>query len=122
MEHGVCWLHDDVGFYAIGTGNWRALASLQSNKNFIYSKRLGEVCFRMQEAKFAAEDSPFVGPLQTITQVLHFDGRLSMNFGAGPSRTYFEAENARPLPDDLLDSVEASLAGFFTWNGTHDFE
>ena len=118
MENGACSLHDDVGFYAIGSGYWRALASLQANKTFVHSKRLGEVCFRMQEAKFAAEDSPFVGPSETITQVLHFDGRLSLNFGAAPSRKYFEAESVRPLPDDLLDAVETSLAGFFTWTDT----
>ena len=61
-------------------------------------------------AKFASEDSSFVGPVQTITQVLPF-GRpdSGVNYGAQESRVYFEAERARAIPDDVLGAIESSI-------------
>jgi hypothetical protein len=96
-----------LGFDVMGSGSELARASLQFHDEFVRATRLGEVCYRLQAAKFAAESSSFVGPVQTVTAVIRPNWRVSMNFGAVDSREYFEAEKAREIPESVLASIEA---------------
>ena len=106
---GACDIFDEVGFHAVGIGDIRAQTYLRSYPDFRY-KSLAEVCYRLQAAKFMAENSPFVGPRQTITTVYHFDRRISYNHGAAASREYFDAEMSRAIPDETLAAIVASLS------------
>jgi ATP-dependent protease HslVU (ClpYQ) peptidase subunit len=115
---GKCQDKHEPGFAAIGTGENLAYASLQAHDEFIRSARVGEICYRLQAAKFAAESSVFVGPVQTITYVLLFDKRLYVDYGAQQAREYFNAERARAIPADVLTAIEGSLQGGWVANYT----
>jgi len=108
---GICKNYTSPGYHAIGSGAELAKASLQFHDDFMRATRLGEVCYRMQAAKFAAENSAFVGPLQTVTTVYHFTGEMSIDYGATTGRVYFDAEKVRSktIPEDTLRLVEESL-------------
>jgi 20S proteasome alpha/beta subunit len=58
---GNCTLHDDIGFFAIGSGAWAALAWLHTNDDFRDSHYVVPIAHRLIEAKFCAETSVNVG-------------------------------------------------------------
>jgi hypothetical protein len=59
--YGVCTIHDDMGFYAIGSGASAALAWLHTNDDFRNALYVVPIAHRLIEAKYCAETSTSVG-------------------------------------------------------------
>jgi hypothetical protein len=112
---GKCSL-DTIGFAAIGSGSPHAMALLQLHEGFHRSDNLGEIVYWMHAAKFAAENSAFVGPRSTITTVYHAGGRIWMDYGAAASREHFNTERSKRLPTELTALIENSFQKGFVRN------
>lgn len=69
---GVCMSYDQIGFYAIGSGDWAATAVLYATQDCRHEENENEAVYRVCEAQFAARAASGVGSIATVS-VLHKD-------------------------------------------------
>lgn len=122
---GVCTLHDDVGFFAIGSGAWAALAWLHTNDDFRDARHVVPIAHRLIEAKFCAETSVNVGSkrFDIVAIVPTADGCEAIG-STSPIATASESlpiareaweRRRNQLPDpDVLDAIFKFLSMFAT--------
>ena len=113
---GKCTSHDDIGYYAIGVGADAARAWLLATNDFRHAKPVSTTAFRLLEAKFLAENSPFVGKV-TLLHVWSKD-HLSGAIVVSPSSGGFELQSVRnvwqrrvnqPPPDGILIGINDAI-------------
>jgi hypothetical protein len=113
---GHCTPYNGFGFHAIGAGGRAAEAWLLANPDFLGSERISEIIYRLCEAKFMAENSPFVGKTVWIRVWFENGVILPIMIPAPPDdtplqvlRRSWKSRVSQQPPAEALDAIERSL-------------
>jgi hypothetical protein len=109
-----CWgivKEQPLQFHAIGNGRTIALGSLYPTPDFVRSKDLNEIVYRLCAAKFAAESAPGVGE-ETFVFGLSRAGKdvtVMIPYAIPNLREIWKAQGQPPIPQSAMELLQARL-------------
>jgi hypothetical protein len=97
---------DQLHYHAIGNGQFEALSALHPVAQFVHSKNVGEIVYRLLSAKFAAESAPRVGKDYTVAVVVSRSVGLGQHKFIGldaiaKAKEKWRESAAAPVPADV---------------------
>ena len=101
---GKLAIHDEPGFWAIGSGANAALSTLFSRAQRP-DTMMHDTIYQVCEAKFVSERVPGVGEETDIGMLEPKGVRTSFNKSVGKIRKCWERERKRPIPTKAVDTI-----------------